>query len=140
MHGKQRLYPQVFQSSICSKRSLSYWHNRVQQRKLRPTRTFLWMCNSVKDHNQLKKLQNYRYLEHQSIWTCRISNFCCCFLQASTVEKTKTNIRTVRKPHVNSFSLPPNKKQLQITVFTELYFNPQIYFKICRFICASFSA
>ena len=55
MRGKQRLYPQVFQSSICSKRSLSYWHNRVQQRKLRPIQTFLWMCNSVKNNNQFNK-------------------------------------------------------------------------------------
>ena len=33
------------------------------------------------------------------IWTCRISNICCCFLQASAVEKIKTNIRNSTHPN-----------------------------------------
>ena len=28
-----------------------------------------------------------------SIWTCRIFNICCCFLEAGVLEKIKTNIR-----------------------------------------------
>ena len=37
------------------------------------------------------------------------------------------------------FLFPSQIKQLQITVFTVLYFHSSKYFKKCRFICASFS-
>ena len=33
------------------------------------------------------------------IWTCRISNICCCFLQASRVKKIKTNIQNSTRPN-----------------------------------------
>ena len=36
---------------------------------------------------------------HRSIWTCRISNICYSLLQASAVEKIKTNIRNSTRPN-----------------------------------------
>ena len=36
---------------------------------------------------------SYFALGSSSIWMCRISNICCCFLQASPDEKIKTSIQ-----------------------------------------------
>ena len=43
--------------------------------------------------------KNSNVLGSSSIWTCRILNICCCFLQAGVVEKFKTNIRNSTRPN-----------------------------------------
>ena len=44
-------------------------------------------------------------LGSSSIWTCRISNICCCFLQACTLEKSKQIFDILNSKFVTSKSM-----------------------------------
>jgi c-di-AMP phosphodiesterase-like protein len=70
----------------------SNWEKFVK--KLGKTRLVVWWFDVTNKKKDSPTFSNV--LGSTSIWTSRISNICYCFLQASAVEKLKTNIRKIR--------------------------------------------